>query len=62
MDKIELDCRKLLGFKIVADGGSTLRLSSPKIGDKTCPVVTSELSVAVVASGSLRAKVGVKGD
>ena len=44
MDKIELDCTKLLGFKIIADGGSTVRLSSPKIGDKGCPGITQDLA------------------
>ena len=43
MDKIELDCTKLLGFKIIADDGSTVRLSSPKIGDKDCPSFNQDL-------------------
>ena len=34
MNEIKLDPRKLLGFKIIADGESTVRLTSPKIGDK----------------------------
>ena len=34
MNDIKLDASKLLGFKIIADGGSTVRLTSPKIGDK----------------------------
>jgi hypothetical protein len=44
MDKIELDCTKLLGFKIIADGGSTVRLSSPKIGDKGCPSISQDVT------------------
>jgi hypothetical protein len=44
MDKIELDCTKLLGFKIIADGGSTVRLSSPKIGDKDCPSFNQDVT------------------
>ena len=44
MDKIELDCTKLLGFKIIADGGSTVRLSSPKIGDKGCPIINQDVT------------------
>lgn len=43
MEKIELDCTKLLGFKIIADG-STVRLSSPKIGDKGCPVINQDVT------------------
>jgi hypothetical protein len=42
MDQIELDCTKLLGFKIIADG-STVRLSSPKIGDKGCPSISQDV-------------------
>ena len=44
MDKIELDCTKLLGFKIIADGGSTVQLSSPKIGDKGCPSISQDVA------------------
>jgi len=44
MDKIELDCTKFLGFKIIADGGSTVRLSSPKIGDKGCPSINQDVT------------------
>jgi hypothetical protein len=66
MDKIELDCTKLLGFKIIADDGSTVRLSSPKIGDKDCPSFNQDSAQAVhpgVGAGrALAAKVGVKSD
>ena len=37
MNEIKLDPKKLLGFKIIADG-SAAKLSSPKIGDKSCSV------------------------
>lgn len=37
MASIKLDPRKLLGFKIIADGGSEAKLHSPKIGAKGCP-------------------------
>jgi hypothetical protein len=33
-----------LGFKIIADGGSTVRLSSPKIGDKGCPSINQDVT------------------
>lgn len=39
MNEIKLDPSKLLGFKIIADGGSTVRLTSPKIGDKGCVTI-----------------------
>jgi len=55
MNAIKLDPRKLLGFKIIADGESTARLTSPKIGDKD--------NITHVAGNSpLAAKVGVKTD
>lgn len=41
MSKISLDPRKLLGFKIVAEG-SAAKLSSPKIGGKGCNVSDGE--------------------
>jgi hypothetical protein len=62
MTEIKLDPRKLLGFKIIADG-STAKLSSPKIGDKTCPVVDADAaSATVAATGPLLAKIGTKTD
>jgi hypothetical protein len=48
MNSIKLDPRKLLGFKIIQDGESTARLTSPKIGDKA--VVSN--AVADPKSGS----------
>ena len=60
MNEIKLDPKKLLGFKIIADG-SVARLSSPKIGDKTCPAIEADAMVAAVAAtGSLQAKIGTK--
>ena len=62
MNEIKLDPSKLLGFKIIADGGSTVRLSSPKIGDKGCPVINQDVTQTVHSSDPLSAKVGVKSD
>ena len=53
MSGIKLDPRKLLGFKIIARGESTLALQSPKIGGKQCQVIDAD-------TGALRAKVGTK--
>lgn len=44
MDSIRLDPRKLLGFKIITDGESTVRLTSPKIGDKGCPSFNQDVT------------------
>jgi hypothetical protein len=57
MNTIKIDPRKLLGFKIIADGESMVRLTSPKIGDKGDPGIAQ-----VVGTGPLAAKVGVKED
>ena len=61
MSEINLDPKKLLGFKIIADG-SAAKLSSPKIGDKTCNVLADAASAASATSTALQAKIGVKGD
>jgi hypothetical protein len=62
MNEIRLDPKKLLGFKIIAEG-STSKLSSPKIGDKTCNVFDEDVaSGAVAAIGSLQAKIGTETD
>lgn len=61
MKEIKLDPKKLLGFKIIADG-SAAKLSSPKIGGKDCVVNADTASVAVMSSGSLQAKIGAKDD
>jgi hypothetical protein len=50
MKEIKLDPKKLLGFKIIGDG-SVAKLSSPKIGDKSC---------TVEADAALQAKIGSK--
>ena len=62
MDSIRLDPRKLLGFKIIADGESTVRLTSPKIGDKACAVFGDDVTRQQVAHATLRAKIGSKTD
>ena len=63
MDTIKLDLRKLLGFKLVADGESTVRLTSPKIGDKACAVLGEDAArVPIAATAAVRAKVGSKTD
>ena len=59
MDTVKLDLGKLLGFKIIANGESTMRLTSPKIGDKACAVVTEDATYTSVPA-ALMAKVGVK--
>jgi len=59
MNEIKLDPKKLLGFKIIADG-STAKLCSPKIGDKTCAV---EADAAFITGGAaLQGKIGTKAD
>jgi len=55
MSAVKLDPSKLLGFKIIADGASTVRLTSPKIGDKGAQNITQ------IATGPLVAKIGTKG-
>ena len=59
MKEINLDPKKLLGFRIIADG-SVAKLSSPKIGGKGC-AVSAEASPTGNA-GALRAKIGTKSD
>lgn len=49
MKEIKLDPRKLLGFKIIADGNSVAKLHSPKIGAKGCTVTDTD---AVQSTGS----------
>lgn len=46
MADIKLDPRKLLGFKIIADSGSTVMLHSPKIGAKGCPIINTDATRA----------------
>lgn len=61
MSNIKLDPRKLLGFKIIADGEARLALHSPKIGGKGCPSISAEVS-ATENTGALHAKIGAKTD
>jgi hypothetical protein len=61
MNEIKLDPKKLLGFKIIADG-SAAKLSSPKIGDKGCVVTADMASAAGVTGASIQAKIGTKSD
>ena len=58
MKEIKLDPKKLLGFKIIANGESSATLHSPKIGGKSC-TVTSDVSASGNAT-ALRPKIGVK--
>jgi hypothetical protein len=58
MKEINLDPKKLLGFKIIAEG-SAAKLSSPKIGGKGC-VVSADATF--VAGTPLQAKIGTKTD
>ncbi len=51
MNDIELDPRKLLGFKIIANE-ATATLHSPKIGGKQCAVVDTPPVGAGVASSA----------
>jgi len=46
MTAIKLDPGKLLGFKIIAGGESTMRLTSPKIGDKGAPSMGQDAALA----------------
>jgi hypothetical protein len=56
MSSIKLDPKKLLGFKIIADG-SAAKLSSPKIGGKGCVI-----SASTAGGAALQAKIGTKTD
>jgi hypothetical protein len=47
--KINLDPRKLLGFKIVASQDASMALLSPKIGGKVCVVGDVPLSAGLEA-------------
>ncbi len=49
MNEINLDTRKLLGFKIVASKDASIALLSPKIGGKLCIVGDLPLAAAVDA-------------
>jgi hypothetical protein len=60
MSKIELDPGQLLGFKLIARGGSAMMLRSPKIGGKSCATST-EMALAT-NSAVLRATIGTKTD
>jgi hypothetical protein len=57
MPEIKLDPGKLLGFKIIATGASTLTRRSPKIGVKNCPGVNVD---DLAAGAVLKAKTGGK--
>ena len=57
MPTINLDPRKLLGFKIIAKGESSGTLRSPKIGGKGCQSIASDESAS-----ALRTKIGTKTD
>ena len=46
MNKIKIDPRKLLGFKIIANGETSATLRSAKIGVKGCIVGDTQPAVA----------------
>lgn len=58
MSKIELDPRKLLGFKISTSDESPEKLQSPKIGTKNCAVFSEDAPVA--SRSPIAAKIGFK--
>ncbi len=58
MSDINLDPRKLLGFKIIAGGESPAKLQSPKIGGKNCQVLNEDAPFA--GKAPIAAKVGFK--
>lgn len=51
--RVKLDVRKLLGFKITANGDGAIAVHSPKIGGKGCQAIDAQ---ADVASGVDRSK------
>ena len=57
MPTINLDPKKLLGFKIIAKGESSGTLHSPKIGGKGCQSIASDESAS-----ALHDKIGTKTD
>ena len=60
MNDVKLDLKRMLGFKIIADG-SVSKLSSPKIGDKSCPAIEADTAFGAVATtASLQANIGAK--
>jgi hypothetical protein len=40
--RVKLNVRKLLGFKITANGDGAIAVHSPKIGGKGCPVIEAQ--------------------
>jgi hypothetical protein len=54
MSNIQLDTKKLLGFKIIANGESNATLRSPKIGIKGCPVINTEAMPAIAHSAATK--------
>ncbi len=51
--RVKLDVKKLLGFKITANGDGAIAVHSPKIGGKGCQSIEAQ---ADVASGLDRSK------
>lgn len=60
MGDIKLDPRKLLGFRIIADGNASAMLHSPKIGGKGCAVTADDPGAAVISTAPLSANTGNK--
>ena len=56
MPTINLDPRKLLGFKVIANGESSGTLRSPKIGAKGCPVIERRRDAGHCGLDALRTK------
>ncbi len=44
--RVKLDVRKLLGFKITANGDGAIAVHSPKIGGKGCAGIEAQTDVA----------------
>ena len=57
MNTIKIDTEKLLGFKIIASGETSVTLHSAKIGVKGCTVVDTPLAAADTASAPATSKI-----
>lgn len=57
MNTIKIDPKKLLGFKIIANGETSMALRSAKIGVKGCTVYDTLPAVAEAASAPAASKI-----